>query len=140
MTLPIVAVNHARAYPPRVTAFTRPFWSALEEGRFITVRCASCERFAFPPKPVCPHCWADTMMWEQLAAHGTLYAKTSVHAAPAVFAAFAPYPVGIVDLDDDVRIALALADPQPAIGDRIELVVLAHVDGPLFAARAVVQT
>jgi hypothetical protein len=51
----------------------------------------------------------------------------------------APYRVGIVDLDDGVRIATRLLGVEQedgfAVGERAEIVVLAYDDGVLFAAR-----
>jgi uncharacterized OB-fold protein len=59
-----------------------------------------------------------------------------IHAAPAVFRAEAPYRVGIVDLDEGLRIATRiLCEAPPALDASVEIVVLRYVDGPLFAAR-----
>jgi uncharacterized protein len=138
MKLPLLPVAAARAYRPRVSAFTAPFWNALAQGHWRTVRCTSCARATFPPKPVCPHCWSTGMEWTDLQPRGLLYSWTRVHAAPAVFAEEAPYACGIVDLEDGLRIACRLvAEPdQPLrIGAAVDMVVLQYQDGPLFAAR-----
>ena len=60
-----------------------------------------------------------------------------MHAVPAVFRHEAPYRVGIVDLEDGLRIATRLLGVETgfAVGARAEIVVLAYEDGPLFAAR-----
>jgi uncharacterized protein len=56
--------------------------------------------------------------------------------APAVFQDEVPYRVGIVDLDDGVRIATrVLTDVEPKLDIAVEIVVLNYRDGPLFAAR-----
>jgi uncharacterized protein len=137
VTLAILPRAGKRSYPPRVSAATKPFWDALAEGRFTTTRCKSCERSSFPPKPFCPHCWARDVGWIELAAVGSIYSQTVVHASPAVFAHEAPYRLCIVDLDDGIRIATRLIEAGDGvpIGTRVSLVVLAHDDGPLFAAR-----
>lgn len=140
MKLDIVAVDIPRAYPPRVSAFTQPFWNALAEGRLITTQCCSCGKLTFPAKPICPHCWSAKVEWSDLRGSGTLYSWTRIHAAPAVFAPEAPYEVGIVDLDQGVRLACRLVtnlSVGPAVGAKVEIVVLACTDGPLFAARPV---
>ncbi|MET3513850.1 putative OB-fold protein [Pseudacidovorax sp. 1753] len=136
--LPQLPVAEDRAYPPRESEFTATFWQALREGRWMSTRCKACERQTFPPKPVCPHCWSTDVAWTPLGRTGTLYSWTRIHAAPAVFAAEAPYACGIVDLHDGLRLACRLVeDPQrpPAIGQAMEMVVLQYRDGPLFAAR-----
>lgn len=138
MSLPQLPVDAARAYPPRVSEFTRTFWSALGEGRWITSCCASCKRKTFPPKPVCPHCWSADVSWSGLGTQGTLYSWTRIHAAPAVFDSEAPYAVGIVDLTEGVRLACRLVEREGVplrVGQPVEMLVLQYRDGPLFAAR-----
>jgi DUF35 OB-fold domain, acyl-CoA-associated len=56
--------------------------------------------------------------------------------APAAFQDEVPYRVGIVDLDEGLRIATrVLAAIQPGLDTAVEIVVLSYSDGPLFAAR-----
>lgn len=138
MTLPILSIDRARAYPPRVTTFTHRFWNALTEGRLETTRCNGCGRLSFPPKPICPHCWSSDIDWTTLSGRGRLYSHTIIHAAPAVFQPEAPYGVGIVDLDEGLRIATrVIGDTPPALDTSVELIVLAYTDGPLYAVRAI---
>lgn len=136
--LPAIAVGRPRAYPPRLSEFTQHFWNGLREGRWQTSCCKACGRQTFPPKPVCPHCWSPEVRWSALSPRGTLYAWTRIHAAPTVFAAEAPYAVGIVDLDTGIRLGCRLID-VPGLNWRpdmpMEMVVLQYEDGPLFAAR-----
>lgn len=91
------------AYPPRVTAFTEPFWNTLAKGFLSTTRCLRCGHMTFPPKPVCPDCWGSNLEWVRLSGRGTLYSYTEVSAAPATFAAEAPYVLCLVDLDEGLR-------------------------------------
>ncbi len=136
MSLPIITVDRLRAYPPRVTAFTRTFWKGLATGRFLVTRCSSCHRATFPPKSFCPHCWHRETVWDEVGGQGKLYAQTVIHAAPATFSEEAPLHVGIVDLDEGLRIATRILDKPPAVIDgAVELVVLQYRDGPLYGAR-----
>lgn len=135
--LEIVKITGTRAYPPRVTRFTKTFWDALREGRLITTQCEACHAHTFPPKEFCPHCWNRKMNWVDLSGRGKLYSTTTVHAAPAVFKHQAPYRVGIVDLVEGPRIAVGFwGDTAPAIDAPVELIVLDYEDGPLFMGRA----
>jgi uncharacterized OB-fold protein len=137
-TLALIPVERERAYPPRVSAFTQPFWEGLRSGRWQTTCCEACGKATFPPKPVCPHCWSERMAWRPIPSRGTLYSWTRIHAAPKVFVAEAPYAVGVVDLDNGLRLATRLVerDGRPlACGMPVELVVLQYTDGPLLAAR-----
>ena len=132
----IISIAHARRYPPRVTAFTEPFWTGLSSGEFRVSRCAKCDKASFPPKPICPHCWTDGVRWEVVDTQGTLYSWTRIHAGPAIFEPDLPYPVGIVDLDIGIRLGCPLYGEKVewACGLRTRLVTLAHADGPFFAA------
>ena len=85
MSIEFVDIDCPRAYPPRPTECTKIFWDALAEGLFQTTICDDCNRFTFPPKPICPHCWSKSVGWKKLSGDGTLYSRTVIHAAPAVF-------------------------------------------------------
>ncbi len=126
-----------RPFPPRVSAFTRPFWDALGEGRLITSCCRSCGRLSFPPKPVCRACWSEDIAWRDLEPAGVLYSFTRVHVVPRAFEADALYDIGIVDLADGVRLMCRLmGDVSRFAPDlAVEMVVTMYDDGPLFAAR-----
>lgn len=91
------------AYPPRMTEFTRPFWTALSEGRFLTTRCVKCSHMTFPPKPLCPECWSKDVEWVPLKGEGVLRSYTEVCVAPEMFAKEVPYVLGIIDLDEGIR-------------------------------------
>ena len=138
MTLPIIPFEGRRPYPPRVTELTATFWNGLAQGEWRTTRCRSCANLTFPPKKICPFCWSDSMEWAALATRGTLYSWTQIHVAPAAFRSQAPYHVGIVDLEDGVRLACSLLttpDLPPRCDAQVEIVALQAEDGPLFVAR-----
>lgn len=134
MTIPIQTVSGTRAYPPRMSTFTKPFWDGVAAGIFRTTRCDTCQKASFPPKPICPHCWSDAVSWIDLSGRGTLYSATTIHAGPAVFAANLPYRVGIVDLQEGLRLATRVLDDS-GLDEAVELVALVHDDGPLYGAR-----
>jgi uncharacterized protein len=135
MSLACIDVPGPRPWPPRVSAFTRPFWEALAEGRLTTTRGRTSGRLTFPPRPFCPYDWGDEVEWVDLSGYGRLYAQTFIHAAPAAFAREAPLHNGIVDLDEGVRVAARILG-QAALDAAMECVVLRYADGPLFAFRA----
>jgi hypothetical protein len=135
MTLPFVDMRGTRPWPPRVTAFTKPFWDALAEGRLTTTRGVRSGKLTFPPKPFCPYDWGREIEWVTLSGRGTLYAQTVIHAAPAAFAHEAPIRNGIIDLEEGLRVAARLIG-EPRLDGPVEAVVLRYTDGPLFAFRA----
>jgi uncharacterized OB-fold protein len=134
MSLPFIDVPRTRPWPPRITAFTKPFWEALANGRLITTRGRSSGRLTFPPKPFCPYDWGREVAWVELSGRGKLYSQTVIHAAPAAFAAEAPMRNGIIDLDEGLRVAARILGEPPLDSD-VECVVLRYTDGPLFAFR-----
>ena len=135
--LPEVKVNGARPFPPRVSAFSRPFWQALDQGRLITTHCGVCDRYSFPPRNLCRQCWSRSVQWVPLKPFGTLYSFTRVHIVPGAFSAQAPYSIGIVDLADGVRLMCRLEAPVHAddLDHAVQMIVLRYDDGPLFGAR-----
>ena len=103
----------------------------------MTTRCAACGTLTFPPKQHCPDCWSDDMNWTELSGQGILYARTTIHAAATQFRDEVPFSVGIVDLEEGVRLVTGLIDDPDRINndDAIRLVILSYEDGLLFAAK-----
>jgi uncharacterized OB-fold protein len=136
-TLPEMRMTGVRPFPPRISAFTRPFWDALEAGTLRSTRCDDCALLGFPPRNLCRACWSRRVSWTDLASGGVLYSFTRVHVAPTAFRADAPYAIGLVDLDDGVRLMCRMVGAVEAadIGGRIGLLVLRYEDGALFGAR-----
>ena len=68
---------------------------------------------------------------------GKLYARTTIHAAPNIFQEQVPYSVGIIDLEEGLRLIATVIDDANKIGndEAVQLVVLSYDDGPLFAVR-----
>jgi uncharacterized OB-fold protein len=140
MMLDTLTFGRQRSYPPRVSAFTKPFWEGLAQGHWSSTCCRACGKFTFPPKPICPHCWSDHMEWKEMSTRGILYSWTRVHAVPAAFAAEAPYTLSIVDLENNLRVAMRLVEIEgvevkPEIA--VKVVRLMYEDGPMFAVQPV---
>ena len=134
MSLPFLDVARARPWPPRISAFTKPFWDALAAGRLLTTRGRTSGRLTFPPKPFCPYDWGREVEWMELSGRGKLHSQTVIHAVPAAFAGEAPIRNGIIDLDERLRIAARILG-EPSLDAAMECVVLRYTDGPLFAFR-----
>lgn len=132
------AVDTTLAQPLKITrsAFASRFWHALEQRRFVTTQCESCQFRSFPPRPICIRCGARAFLWIEHSGRGRLYSRTRVHAAGGGFAALAPYSVGIVDLEDGPRVLVRILPDASAaaLDSEVQLVVLNHPDGPLLAA------
>lgn len=92
------------------------------EGR----RCTACREIHFPPRALCPACRSEALEAHLLAGRGTLYSYTVLHDVPERFAAQAPYAVGMIDLEEGIRLTAPLTDVEPAaleIGLPVEMVL-----------------
>lgn len=93
--------------------------------RLEGARCTNCERRYFPPRQVCPQCKGTSFVPVRLAREGQLVTWTVVHAAPDPFAFITPYMIGIVELDDGVRLTVPIVDCEPnelTVGARVRAV------------------
>lgn len=135
MSLQRIHVDGESPIAPRRTAFTEHFWVGLEDGRFLTTRCDECGRLTFPPREFCPGCWGVAVRWEELSGLGTLYARTVIHAAPSAFIEELPYEVGIVDLEEGVRIVTRLQGEHPrGLDIPVAIATVQYGNCALFAA------
>ena len=139
MILEIVKRKGKRPLAPRESAITREFWSKLSAGEFTSTRCQVCRKLMFPPRQHCPTCWSKKMAWVPLSGKGKLYARTTIHAAPEMFRKQVPYSVGIIDLEEGLRLVATIIDGETKIlnDDAVQLIVLSYEDGPLFAVRKI---
>ncbi len=106
---------------PRITDDSRPFWDGIREGRFQARRCRPCRQLYFPPHMICPFCFGTDLEWVTLSGRGRLYAFTRMWAVPKPFRSKVPYVVGVVDLDEELRVFAKIqgAYENLAIGARV---------------------
>lgn len=81
--------------------------------RFEAARCRACDKVSFPPRRICASCKAAAFDPVTLPDEGTLVTWTVIRVAPKDFALQAPYVVGIVELEDGVRITAQIVDCRP---------------------------
>ena len=59
--------------PPRVMdAHAERFWRFTERRELRLQQCADCDRFRWPPGPVCDACLSEDYTWEEVSGRGTL--------------------------------------------------------------------
>ena len=111
---------------PVVRDDSRPFWDALRERRLIIQTCERCGRNQFYPRSVCRYCGGSALRWIESTGRGRIYTFSVVYRPPTPeYAADVPYALGLVDLDEGVRMLTNVLDDDPdslAIGDRVEVV------------------
>ena len=93
--------------------------------RLEAAKCSSCGHVSFPPRLVCPECKAKKFSVITLKSEGTLVTFTVVRIASDKFSKETPFPVGIIELDDGVRLTAQIADAdidELKIGQKLSLV------------------
>ena len=108
-----------RPIPEPVEELNKQYWKFCNAERFCLQHCVSCGNWQHIPRYLCAHCGADNLEWKEASGRGTVYSWTVTRAPfhPA-FAAYVPYAVLLVDLEEGVRI---LAGFKGASVDDIEL-------------------
>ncbi len=109
---------------PEPTDVSRGFWDAFQGGRLVAQYCPKCDCFQHYPKPVCGGCWTGELEWRELAGTGTVYTFSVVHRGPTKEFSDTPYAVGLIDLDEGVRMVAGISAPdltQLRIGDRVRV-------------------
>lgn len=100
--------------------------------RLRGARCPDCGRWQFPAEPDCPYCGGERCTEAALGARARLFLYTAVQARPPGYLGDLPFGVGVVELDEGVRLITRLteADParlRPGMAMRLAIVPL-HVD------------
>jgi uncharacterized protein len=107
------------------------YWSSAAEGRLVVQRCTDCGSFQFYPRSLCTACAGETE-WVEASGRGTLHTFTIIrqNRSPA-FADLSPYAVGIVELEEGVRMMSNIVDcdvDSLQIGMPLEVVILKATD------------
>jgi hypothetical protein len=92
---------------PDIDEQSRPFWDGCAAGELRMQRCASCRRWRFPPRPVCPNCRSMDSEWVAVSGRGTVWSFVVPH--PPLLPAYeplAPYNVIVVTLEEDPALRL----------------------------------
>lgn len=93
-----------------------------ERYRLEASKCKKCNHINFPSRLICPECGGKEFEMVRLTGKGKLETYTVIHTAPDGFADLAPYAVGIVELDEGIKILAQIADcntNELKIGDRL---------------------
>jgi hypothetical protein len=88
-------------------------------------KCKKCSEVSFPPRIVCPNCKLQEFETIRLNEEGKLVTFTIIRVASDKFFGTTPFAVGIVELNDGVKVTTQIADvnfDQLKIGQRVKLV------------------
>lgn len=105
----------ARNDLPTIEDESRPFWDGAAEDRFVIKRCRSCLRAHHYPRPFCPFCWSEDVVWENASGRATLYTYSTVYVNDLhPFREKVPYVAAVVDLEEGPRVMTRLLDVADA--------------------------
>lgn len=100
---------------PPVSQGSEPFWEGTRQRQLQLPWCTACERPFFYPRAFCPRCLGNAIEWRQAAGTGSVYAFTIDHRVDGIaFAAGSPFVVGLVELDEGVRLMTNVVGCAPA--------------------------
>jgi uncharacterized protein len=121
---------HLRALPQPDHA-SRYYWQSAAEGRLVLQRCSDCGDFQFYPRSLCTSCAGETE-WVDASGRGNLYTFTIIrqNRTPA-FASLSPYAVGIVELEEGVRMMSNIVEcdlEALEVGMALEVLILKAAD------------
>jgi len=80
------------------------FYKFLAQGKLMAGKCLKCGKIHLPPRPLCDNCFSQEFEWMEVSGKGRLLTYTVIYIAPPQFQAMAPYAVGIVQLENGLKI------------------------------------
>jgi uncharacterized protein len=129
--------------PPHYNAGSFEFWHALHEGQFKIGRCGACNHVYYPPRIICPECWAkDVVQLQDTPALGVVASYTEVHVMAHALRSIAPLRIAAIDLDEGVRVLTWLMGEgatEAHVGQRVKIVVEEVLEKTRFIAHPVLQ-
>jgi uncharacterized OB-fold protein len=96
------------------TPVSQPYWDGLRAEELLLQHCEACASWVFYPRIRCPKCLSDRLRWEQVDAHGRLYAfSVADHPTAPWFPADPPMIIAVVELEMGVRMSTEIVDADP---------------------------
>lgn len=80
------------------------FYKFLMQGKLMAGKCQKCGKMHLPPRPLCDNCYGTLFEWVAVSGKGRLLTYTVIHVAPQQFQNLAPYAIGIVELENGLKI------------------------------------
>ena len=87
------------------------YWREIPQRyRYEASKCSLCGKINFPPRLVCPECQGRKFEMTKLAEKGKVITFTIIRVAPQQFVDQSSYAVGIIELEDGVRLTGQIVD------------------------------
>ncbi|GGN52054.1 Zn-ribbon domain-containing OB-fold protein [Oceanobacillus indicireducens] len=105
---------------------SRPFWEGLNNKELLIQQCKSCNKHIFYPRSLCPFCFSEEIQWKKASGKAKIYSYTVIHQAFGPFKEETPFIVGIVELDEGVRMMTRIIGEREQVEIDKEASVLFH--------------
>lgn len=86
------------------------FCKNIGQGKVLGGKCKKCGKIQFPPRPLCDNCLSKDFEWVEMPSKGKLLTYTIIYVAPTQFQQMAPYVVGIIELENGLRLPGMIKD------------------------------
>lgn len=86
------------------------FYKNINQGKLLGGKCKKCGKVHLPPRPICDGCYSKEFEWTAIPTRGKLLTYTIIHIAPGQFQSMAPYAMGIVQLENGLKIPGMIRD------------------------------
>jgi uncharacterized OB-fold protein len=99
--MPTVEYRGMNLVVPENDSEWREHFALARSHRLMLRACGTCRLMRYPPTHACPWCQALEWTWREVSGRGTIYSyEIVVHAIQPGFKDWAPYPVVLVELDE----------------------------------------
>jgi scaffold protein (connect acetoacetyl-CoA thiolase and HMG-CoA synthase) len=88
------------------------FYKNINQQELLAGKCIKCGRIHLPPRTVCDNCHSKDFEWTKIPRKGKLLTYTVIHIAPAQFQSISPYAIGIVQLENGVKLPGMIQDTE----------------------------
>ena len=109
---------------PKPTPTTQPFWDGAKRKKLMLQYDPTKRKYQFWPRMCSVRTGKRNLQWKETSGKGELYSFTVTHVPTAGFEEKTPYLVGLVELDEGVRIIANLVNVKPddaKIGMRVKV-------------------
>jgi uncharacterized OB-fold protein len=89
------------------------FYKFIAQQKLMAGKCTRCGKIHLPPRPLCDNCFSQEFTWTEVSGKGKLLTYSVIHIAPQQFQAMAPYAVGIVQLENGLKIPGMISGVAP---------------------------
>ena len=98
---------------PQPWLLNHPFWQAARAHRLVIQYDPEADAYQFYPRAISVHTSRRNLEWREVSGKGSLYSYTVTHVPPPGFEGRGPYLIGVVELDEGVRLMAPLSNIAP---------------------------